>query len=391
MDREQFTARLREAATAARDFARSMIEEDLPDALRFRVRLNSSYDAHAGIDVAVYPEDSSEARASALRDCDDEVVVNTLWRDGRIPEWIDASVAGLTPSATLVELLCCGRFTDKDEHLYHQHEGRPPFHVVGPAFPVRFGLDAPRERFSIFDRSECWTRDDVLLLAPHAKKVTFLDLVGSSFGDDALEALPTFPQLTVLVLKRTAVTDTALELLSRHPNLTYLTVEFGDDCGRRKVRRIPSWIKTLTLRNLPGVDWSSADLLPRLADLGELSLQSSDVLRVDGACPAKLTRLSITAKELIGSFKLPRSVGSLSLHLHGASDENIDAFLGTLEDCEALDLSETPVGDALAERLPRRYRLRYLNLVRTRVTEEAMHRIASTNPTLKLLPNLGAK
>ena len=78
-----------------------------------------------------------------------------LWRDGRIPEWIDITPYEVDGSFLYSELRCCGRFTDEETHLYHKQEGYPPFHVSGPIVPVgyrdleqdgKFDLHCYRER-----------------------------------------------------------------------------------------------------------------------------------------------------------------------------------------------------------------------------------------------------
>src|SRR4051794_7020080 len=116
MERALFAHRLDVAAAAARDFARSFVEEMLPDPILFRVRLNQSYDGHPRVgDEQVFPDDSSPGRAEALRLCRAAEVVETLWRDGKVPEWINATAIGETGTATLVELVCCGRFTAQED------------------------------------------------------------------------------------------------------------------------------------------------------------------------------------------------------------------------------------------------------------------------------------
>ena len=108
-----------------------MIAEDLPERLVFRVRLNQSYDGHAPRPGEVrFPADSAPDRAVALHRCDAATVVAELWRDGRVPEWINVTVVDETGAETVVEVVCCGRFTDDDARLYHAWEGAPPFHVL---------------------------------------------------------------------------------------------------------------------------------------------------------------------------------------------------------------------------------------------------------------------
>src|SRR5688572_12212046 len=94
--------------------------------------------------------------------------------------------------------MCCGRFTAQDELLYHEREGRPPFHVTGPTLPVNY---EDGQRFSIYDRSECWTRRDVEQLRAHAHKVWSLDLFGLAFDDESLGQLPDLARMEILELK----------------------------------------------------------------------------------------------------------------------------------------------------------------------------------------------
>jgi hypothetical protein len=157
-----FAARFTASAQAAWAFGRELIAEELPAVLMFRVPLNQSYDGHPPQPGEVrFPQDSGQHRAAALNKCDAQTVVAELWRDGRVPEWINLSVVGETGAETVIEVVCCGRFTDDDTRLYHAGEGAPPFHVLGPALPPR----RDGARFSIHLRAECWDRSDALHLS----------------------------------------------------------------------------------------------------------------------------------------------------------------------------------------------------------------------------------
>lgn len=198
MDRETFASRFASSAARARDFAQTLVLESLPRDLLFRVRLNSSNDRNASPEAVVYPEDSAYERANALRRCSLETVIDTLWRDGRVPEWINLSAIDTTDDATLVEVVCCGRFTADDDRLYHQQEGAPPFHVLGMTLPA----DNKGEQFSIHHRKECWDRDDLARLHAADEKVRTLELLTDEFDDDGLAALPDLPALEVLLRRR---------------------------------------------------------------------------------------------------------------------------------------------------------------------------------------------
>jgi hypothetical protein len=131
MDRDVFAARFMGSAQRARDFARGFVVEVLPEAVRFRVLFNQSNDDIEPLRAGeiVFPQDSGRT----LSACTAENAVDQLWRNGRIPEWIDLSVVDVKRASTVVEALCCGRFTDDEALLYHRAEGAPPFHVTSPA------------------------------------------------------------------------------------------------------------------------------------------------------------------------------------------------------------------------------------------------------------------
>src|SRR6266545_31226 len=100
-----------------------MVLEVLPEAMRFRVLLNQSNDDIVPLRLGevVFPQDSGRIRA--LHACDARTVVDELWRDGRVPEWVDLSVVDVRRKSTAVEMLCCGRFTDDESLLYHHAVG----------------------------------------------------------------------------------------------------------------------------------------------------------------------------------------------------------------------------------------------------------------------------
>lgn len=64
----------------------------LPDRMIFRVHLNSSCDVHAGPDVKLFPEDSSDDRAVATKHLDEEDAAEQLvgWEPGIVV--IDTSI-----------------------------------------------------------------------------------------------------------------------------------------------------------------------------------------------------------------------------------------------------------------------------------------------------------
>lgn len=390
MEREVFAGRLREAAVAARDFARRFIEEPLPDPMLFRVRLNSSYDGDLRVgDEVVFPDDGSFQRAEELAACSEEQVIDTLWRDGRVPEWIDVAVIGETGAATLLQLLCCGRFTAQENLLYHEREGRPPFHVTGPTLPPSY---EDGQKFSIYYRSECWSRGDVEQLRAHAHKVWSLDLIGDAFDDAALGDLPELPRMEILELKASPLEGRGVLELARFPKLRVLrlSLERSDSFMIPKLRGKFRGLQHFGIHDPPPRPWGFQSFVDRLPNLASLTLTSRDELFVDGSCPRSVQTLSITAKRIQGAFKPPKTIDSIYAHLSAMGDDDVNTWLSSVKQIRGLDLSGTPITDALAETFPARFGLTYLNVVDTKVSGAALQRIRDANAKLKLLPNLKA-
>jgi len=136
MDRGTFEARLRTASQQAVDFARQHVRQALPDEVAFLVYPNQSYDGNPRVgDEVVFPGDSlPDGHCHGPWSAGETVTF--LWRDGRIPEWIDIAAQAEHGRRTLVGLRCCGRFTAQEELLYHRYpDGVAPFSIKSPDLP----------------------------------------------------------------------------------------------------------------------------------------------------------------------------------------------------------------------------------------------------------------
>lgn len=387
MERELFARRLHDAAVAARDFARRFIAETLPDELRFRVRLNSSYDGNPLVkDETVFPNDSGYEKANAFKDCSEQEVLDLLWRDERVPEWINFSVIGENGAVTIIEVLSCGRFTADEGLLYHLREGRPPFHVLGPALPPEWNEG---ERFSIHRRSECWTWADLDRLKAHASKVWSLELTGHELDDRALTQLPELPSLELLELKYSALNGQGLGDLLKQRKLRVLRISL-DVPDAFLIPRLPllAAVESLDIENLPHREWGASNLFNATPKLGELNLTSQEALHLAGKFPSALAKLRLTAKRIVGALAPPSQLESFSMHASAMSEAETREWLDQIKDVRNLDLRGTPLSDGYTEALPKRFRLEYLNIVDTGVSDAAVKRITSNHPKLRILPNL---
>ena len=385
MDRQTFTRRFREAATAARDFAKTLVDEVFPDAMVFRVHFNSSgYGNPLPPDERVYPEDGSSERACLLPECTEDMVISTLWRDGSVPYWVDVSVVSETGEETLIGLLACGEFTANDESLYHERGGRPPFHVLGPTLPFDF---QDGQRFSIHYYSECLSVSEFQRLQRHNSKVWALELIGQEFDDQALATLPELPGMEILELTDSPVKGLGLRILDRYPKLRVLRVALRGDQDF-SINHLPvlQSLETLDLYGVPSVDWGFEDLASKTTALSSMTLRSSGDLVVHGKSPVALSDLSLTATRLGGNLALPKQLDTVGLHLSQASSEEIERIFAPVENIRCLALDSTKVEEALALRLAKRLGLKRLILLNTGLDREAVQRIASANPELYIKP-----
>lgn len=387
MDRETFAEHFRRASVAARDFARNYIEEELPDDMRFRLRLNCSYDVNATDEDTLYPDDSSPERAKALRECTAEAVVDTLWRGGEVPQWADLQVIGRTEDASLLQVMVCGRFTANHERLYHVQEGHPPFHATGPWLPVRY---EDGKRFSLYDRSECWDERDLGLLAPHTDKVWSLELHGNEIVDSFLHKLPSFSKLELLELRATRVAGPGLAALGRHPNLRVFRAHILEGQPFH-LSSLPTQraMRTLDLNGLPSFDWGASLLAGKVPRVEHLSLRAFDTLLLDGSFPPA-DELSLEAVRIDGEPTLPSRLRRLGLHFAEFSDAICDQLLAPVSSLQSLSLRGSPVSVEQLGRLVRKFELEHLDAVDCGLSRDAALKLRADFPQLRMLPDYKA-
>ena len=124
-----------EASVKARDWAQIHVVNSLPSFCSFLVYPNQSYDGNQlKGDEELFPSDSLPF-PRFIGPLSFEEAFQFLWRNGKVPEWIDVSVQACDADFSYVQLRCCGRFTALEELQYHKAEGYPPFHVQSPSLP----------------------------------------------------------------------------------------------------------------------------------------------------------------------------------------------------------------------------------------------------------------
>ncbi len=391
MDKSVFTSRFSSAAARAREFAQTLVKESLPQQMLFHLFLNNSCDVGASDEFKLFPEDSF--RTVHLQRLTAQQVVDELWRNGLVPQWVDLSVIGETGVSTLVGVLACGRFTSDEKRLYrplNEEYGYAPFQVKSPVLPVGYVDGQP---FSIYNRCTCWSSEDLVRAQLHAAEIWSLDLNGPMFDDVLLEEMqPAFPAVEIIQLCQTRISGRGLFWLRNCPRLRVLNVYCGDTSslditGLPEAPRLTS----LSIAGVRGRLLGVRDLASACTALQDLYLSLGQDISADGELHLHgLANLSLTAPRLPAWLKV-RGLTTLHLHCAQATTAEVCAMLDRMtESLTSVDLSGTPVTDEVFMSLGRIANLGYVNLVDTEVTSAALTAFVRVRPQLKYHRQVGA-
>jgi hypothetical protein len=139
MDKATFEKHLIEATKRVIEFTPQFVFNDLPGEVRYLISPNCSNDdlyGPIGKDEERFPDDTflfDDRRK--VKPADVKEVVEFLWRNEKVPHWININAHSADDSYTYLELICCGRFVGPSRRLYHEKYGIPPFHCLGPTIP----------------------------------------------------------------------------------------------------------------------------------------------------------------------------------------------------------------------------------------------------------------
>jgi hypothetical protein len=134
MTRSDFLNNLQIASSRCVEWTRTLVVNKLPDRFLYLVFPNQSYDGNPlAKGEIVFPGEALRPGMPPPRDATE--VVDYLWRDGKVPEWIDVYVRRAAADFTFFKLECCGRFTANDDLLYYRDTDFPPFGVKGTGVP----------------------------------------------------------------------------------------------------------------------------------------------------------------------------------------------------------------------------------------------------------------
>ena len=138
IDRAAFAEQLREATDRAVTFAATMVRQPMPPSRRFLILPEAGGyppDYPFKGDEQVYPEDELVS-GQTVGPLTLHGAVTWLWREGKVPVWVDVSAYAADRRHTYVRLQPSDRFTGTARLLKYQRPGDlPPFGIKSPELP----------------------------------------------------------------------------------------------------------------------------------------------------------------------------------------------------------------------------------------------------------------
>ena len=134
MNKNDFYTYLIAASYQAVKFAEGYVKNTLHYNFMYDVSLNESCDEQAEPESDLYPEDNDKK----IQGISAKDVIEILCRNDKVPEWIDISVKAVGKDFTLLNLLCCGRYTANKEKMYYSKSGQGPFGIKSPDLPFGY-------------------------------------------------------------------------------------------------------------------------------------------------------------------------------------------------------------------------------------------------------------
>ncbi|MGE6355364.1 hypothetical protein ACQKCJ_15965 [Flavobacterium sp. NPDC079362] len=132
MTKEDFKINLEKALKGLLDFTQEMVTNKLPHDYKFIIKTNCSYDGNElENDEEIYPDDKIN-ETNSINPATKSTAIDYLWRNGKVPQWINVQVSSCDANFSYITLECCGRYS---AFLNHK-DG--PFRGSGPSIPYRY-------------------------------------------------------------------------------------------------------------------------------------------------------------------------------------------------------------------------------------------------------------
>lgn len=134
MTKQEFSFHLQEASLLALKFAERYVKNKLTTDFKYNVIFTPAHHTIYSDLFDFYPEDEGIIKLNLT----ENEVIDLLYRNNKIPVWIDINVLKSSKKSTTFNLLCAGRYSDNKEEFYYKENGSAPFGVKSPQLPINY-------------------------------------------------------------------------------------------------------------------------------------------------------------------------------------------------------------------------------------------------------------
>lgn len=134
MTEEAFRDLFRKAQQIAFVVAKDHVLDDLNEKFKFDIRMYQSHELSKEEKFDYYPEGED----MHFNNLSEEKIMKLLFRNGKVPVWIDINVKRVQNNYTIMNLYCSERFSDDPKEYYYEKGGTGPFGIKSPLLPIGF-------------------------------------------------------------------------------------------------------------------------------------------------------------------------------------------------------------------------------------------------------------
>jgi hypothetical protein len=149
MTREEFSQNLHKATLRSHEKALLFVKNELKPPFTYLVKLNQSFDGNKLANGEIILDEIRRKGENPIGPLSHDQVVNLLWQNKLVPEWIDIVPWEARENGLVFQLICCGRFAEHEPLLYHGREGYLPFHAPGVMTPPDWKSLEENDRFDV--------------------------------------------------------------------------------------------------------------------------------------------------------------------------------------------------------------------------------------------------
>jgi len=133
MTRNEFSTLLEKVTKLDYEFGSKFVVNHLPERYRYLINITAIYDELVG-DEETFPNEAM-SEYDYTSPLTHEEVVSRLWKNNKIPVWIDISIFKADKEFTYFTLLCCNRFSADEKNYYYTRNKTGPFGIKSPVHP----------------------------------------------------------------------------------------------------------------------------------------------------------------------------------------------------------------------------------------------------------------